>query len=121
MHLIRHCGKREQWMEVLKEKLNRYKPTGLLCGMTDDLSWVHYTCGQIGKKIPEDFSLIALETLKTEVIPDLSKPVLPVKETCDRAVDRMLWRIGNPSLPYEHIRIQGYFHKGKTVLQLPVV
>jgi LacI family transcriptional regulator len=32
----------------------------------------------------------------------------------------MLWRIGNPNAPFEHIRIQGHFHEGSTVRALEV-
>ncbi|CAG7608158.1 putative HTH-type transcriptional repressor ExuR [Paenibacillus solanacearum] len=115
MHMNHYVGSKEEWMRIFADKLATYKPTGFMCGLIGNLSLVFKVCGQLGKKIPDDYSLIALETIKKEIITDLSRPVLPVKETSERAVDRMLWRIGNPSVPYEHIRIQGEFHKGKTV------
>ncbi|MNI69352.1 hypothetical protein D3C73_1250940 [compost metagenome] len=38
-------------------------------------------------------------------------PFLPIEMTGYRAADRMLWRMANPNLPYEHIRIQSeLFH-----------
>jgi LacI family transcriptional regulator len=120
MHMIEPIEKGEEWFQVLSEKLTVYKPTALLCGLSANVAMVYYTCAQLGKQIPDDYSLITLETLKHEFISELSRPVLPVKETCDRAVDRMLWRIGNPNAPFEHIRIQGHFHEGSTVRALEV-
>jgi LacI family transcriptional regulator len=45
-------------------------------------------------------------------------PLLAIRETGYRAADRMLWRIANPSLPYEHIRIQGELKIGSTTASL---
>ncbi|MBP1967604.1 hypothetical protein [Paenibacillus aceris] len=43
------------------------------------------------------------------------RPQLAIRESGYRAADRMLWRIANPHLPYEHVRLQGDFFMGSTL------
>lgn len=89
-------------------------PTALLVGLEQDLTWVYETCREAGVPIPGQCSLIGLEHVPHPFLPDLTHPVLLVRETGIRGADRMLWRIANPALPYEHIRLQGGFEPGCT-------
>jgi LacI family transcriptional regulator len=38
-----------------------------------------------------------------------------IRESGIRAAERMLWRMANPHLPYEHTLLQGGFYEGSTV------
>lgn len=117
-HLTR-IGSKDTYTRMLAEILIREKPTAILAGIEHDLAWVYYGCSLLGRKIPDDYSLIGLEHSPHAHIPDLTRPTLPIKEVGVRGADRMLWRISNPNLPYEHIRLQGGFHEGRTVLAIP--
>ncbi|WP_158606572.1 hypothetical protein [Paenibacillus ginsengarvi] len=44
----------------------------------------------------------------------MSMYIAATSKELTRAADRMLWRIANSSLPYEHIRIQGELRIGRT-------
>ncbi|MGO4527941.1 LacI family DNA-binding transcriptional regulator [Paenibacillus sp. 2TAF8] len=113
-HLTRLQSK-TLYIQQLTNLLEKEKPTAILVGMEHDLAWIYYGCSLLTRQIPQDCSLIGLEHAASELIPDLTRPKLPVKEVGVRGADRMLWRISNPSLPYEHIRLQGAFHSGATV------
>lgn len=116
-HLTR-TGTKNMYIQMLTEILTQEKPTAILAGIEHDLAWVYYGCSLLGRKIPNDYSLIGLEHSPNEHIPDLTRPKLPIKEVGVRGADRMLWRLSNPSLPYEHIRLQGGFYEGGTVLAI---
>ncbi|SEL94451.1 LacI family transcriptional regulator [Paenibacillus sp. cl141a] len=116
-HLTR-MGTKDTYIQMLTDILTQEKPTAILAGIEHDLAWVYYACSLLGRKIPIDYSLIGLEHSPNERIPDLTRPKLPIKEVGVRGADRMLWRLSNPSLPYEHIRLQGGFYEGGTVLDI---
>jgi len=105
--------------ELRKLLLSAAPPTALLVGLEQDLAWVYETCRGAGLAIPALCSLIGLEHVPHPLLPDLTHPALLVKETGVRGADRMLWRIANPTLPYEHIRLQGGFQPGGTVAAPP--
>ncbi|WP_217592928.1 LacI family DNA-binding transcriptional regulator [Cohnella sp. GbtcB17] len=117
-HLTR-AGSKEWYTAMLSDLLIREKPTAILSGLEQDLAWVYYGCSLLGRHIPSDYSLIGLEHAPNAHLPDLTRPEMPVKEVGVRGADRMLWRLSNPNLPYEHIRLQGGFHRGSTVLEAP--
>lgn len=98
-------------------ELERLRPTALLCAVNEDLNAVYYACSRAHKRIPEDYSLVGLETVQTHFIAGLTHPLLCIEESGARAVDRMLWRLANPGLPFEHTRLQGGFYEGGTVLE----
>lgn len=75
-------------------------------------------CSLLGKRIPDDYSLISLQHEADEFFPQLSRPVLSIRETGIRGAERMLWRLANPSFPYEHTMLQGTFFDGETVKPL---
>jgi hypothetical protein len=51
-----------------------------------------------------------LQRFKPVSLPEFTRLLLSVRETCYRAADRMLWRIANPTLPCE-----AYSHSGRVV------
>jgi LacI family transcriptional regulator len=117
-HLIHLPHNQEQWVSMLKQHLEQMKPTALLCASEMNLPWIFYACSEIGYQIPQDVSLIRLDHIRSSFIPGITHPVLLMKETGYRAADRMLWRMANPNLPFEHIRLQGPFFEGETVKNL---
>jgi LacI family transcriptional regulator len=106
---------REEWIAQFVDKLEQMQPTALLYGLGGNVAWVYHVCSSLGKRIPEDLSLISFEDGSTDDMPELSRPYLLIRETGVRGAERMLWRLANPSLPYEHILLQGGFYNGKTV------
>jgi LacI family transcriptional regulator len=117
-HLIHMPYNQEQWVDTLKRHMERMRPTALLCATEMNLPWIFYACSEIGYQIPHDVSLIRLDHIQSSFMPGITHPVLLMKETGYRAADRMLWRIANAHLPYEHIRLQGSFFEGDTVKKL---
>ncbi|MBD2846986.1 LacI family DNA-binding transcriptional regulator [Paenibacillus sp. IB182496] len=113
MTVSSHTG--EAYVEALAAVLVREAPTALLVGIEHDLGAVYYACRSLGRTIPADYALIGLEHAPSRLLPGLTRPELLVRDSGARGVDRMLWRISNPSLPYEHIQIQGGFCDGDTV------
>lgn len=119
-HHLTDTGSPDTYTLMLTSILERNKPTAIIAGIDHDLSWVYYGCSLLGRKIPADYSIVGLEHSPNTHIPDLSRPILPIKEVGLRGADRMLWRLANPNLPFEHIRLQGSFCEGGTVLTIPV-
>lgn len=118
-HFIGISTKEPLWMDKFKNHLRQYNPTALLCSsQLTNLSWLLYACSEAGRKIPSDMSIILLDNLQRNIVPEITRPVLFMKETGYRAADRMLWRIANVQMPYEHIRVQGSFYEGETVRSL---
>lgn len=116
-HIFELDGPQEDWTGKWQEKIIRYAPTAFVCASQDALTRTYLACQITGHTIPGDFSLIGLEpeAVLPGILPDIARPTLPVTETGHRAVDRMLWRIANPPLPYEQIMLQGGLHEGTTV------
>ncbi|CAG7616787.1 LacI family DNA-binding transcriptional regulator [Paenibacillus allorhizosphaerae] len=114
-HMTEGLGGQENWMAQLNGKLLQFQPSAILVALSQDLVWVYNACSQIGKQIPQDMSLISLENAENAFVPELSRPLLLIKEAGNRAAARMLWRMANPHLPYEHILLQGHFYDGSTV------
>lgn len=104
----------DAWHNDVRSKLERYSPTAIICGVNREVPEVYRLCTGMGLSIPEDISLIGLLNEQPKSLPSFTMPILPIRETGYRAADRMLWRIANPSLPYEHIRIQGELRIGLT-------
>lgn len=115
-HFIKLPYNDTQWMETFKSHIEKSEATALLCSSLDtNLSWVFYACSSVGRQIPEDLSIIVIDNIRDTIIPNITHPELLMSETGYRAADRMLWRIANPHLPFEHIRLQGTFFQGETV------
>ncbi|MDQ1913671.1 LacI family DNA-binding transcriptional regulator [Paenibacillus sp. GD4] len=108
-----------KWIATFQSHLERNNPTALICSsQSTNLSWLFYACSEAGLKIPGDMSIILIDYLQASIVPDITRPVLFMQETGYRAADRMLWRIANTQMPYEHIRVQGTFYNGSTVRNL---
>ncbi|RKN82043.1 LacI family DNA-binding transcriptional regulator [Paenibacillus ginsengarvi] len=103
------------WNPQLIEKLNHFEPTAILSAINHDLVWIYNACSSIGKRIPDDISLISLAHAENPFVPELTRPLLMIRESGIRAAERMLWRMANSHLPYEHILLQGGFYEGATV------
>lgn len=109
---------KEDWISQVTDKLHSMRATAILSAINHDLAWIYHACSLLGKRIPNDYSLISLENSLNEWLPSLSRPLLPVRETGVRAGERMLWRLANPRAPYEHTMLQGQFFSGDTVRKL---
>ncbi|MFE5323202.1 substrate-binding domain-containing protein [Paenibacillus sp. NPDC056579] len=121
-HFIRISTKDPEWIATFQNHLERNNPTALICSSHGtNLSWLFYACSEAGRKIPGDVSIILIDNLQASTVPDITRPVLFMQETGYRAADRMLWRIANTQMPYEHIRVQGTFFEGATVRNLLAV
>lgn len=116
--LLKPAGTQEQWTQAFVEKWEALRPTAVLCAIEYLLPWIYYTCSRLGLSIPDDVSLVSLETSENAFLPELTRPELPVRETGTRAADRMLWRLANPHLPFEHSRLQCRWHAGSTVRRI---
>lgn len=114
-HVTEDDGHEGDRATLIVQKLKQYQPTAILAAQSYDLAWIYYACSTLGKTIPEDYSLISPELTENRFIPQLSRPLLMMQESGVRAAERMLWRIANPHLPYEHIYLQGSFYEGTTV------
>ncbi|WP_020618130.1 LacI family DNA-binding transcriptional regulator [Paenibacillus daejeonensis] len=120
-----HCmleldGEAEDWQRRWLEKVERMRPTAFVCATQHAVVRLYTACGATGQRIPDDYSLVALEPEPAlhGLMPDLARPLLPVQATGYRAVERMLWRIANPAAPFESILLQGDLHAGATVNRL---
>jgi LacI family transcriptional regulator len=96
-----------EWLEDLRDKLLRYAPTAVICGVDGEVAPIYQLCRELNLRIPEDLSMIGFLNEQPDSLPLFTRPLLSIRETGYRAADRMLWRIANPTLPFEHIRIQG--------------
>lgn len=120
-HILKLEGPQDEWTAMWLDKVKRYGITAFVCASEEALTRTYMACQVTGISLPKDCSLVGLEpeAVLPGILPDITRPTLPVTETGHRAVDRMLWRIANPSLPYEHILLQGGLHKGTTVRTIP--
>ncbi|MDF2924459.1 MAG: LacI family transcriptional regulator [Paenibacillaceae bacterium] len=118
-HLTASFDGSEQWQQQFQHLLHRNKPTAILSAIEHNLPWVYYFCGQAGMRIPDDCSLVSLDIAESPPTPGLSYYRMPIRETGYRAADRMIWRIANPGLPYEHIRLQCRYIEGTSIRGAP--
>lgn len=116
-HVIGRITDKEQWIDAVVTQLHKLNATAILCAVQHDLAWIYYACSQAGLSIPKDCSLISLENNLNALVPELTRPILLVKEAGSRAAERMLWRLANSSKPYEHTLLQGSFYPGNTVFR----
>ncbi|CAG7649251.1 LacI family DNA-binding transcriptional regulator [Paenibacillus allorhizosphaerae] len=118
----RHCTVRdigERWLDEFVRLYDRYKPTAIICGLDEETEAVYGKLREIAVDIPNDCSLVAFMNESSDNRPACSRPQLLIRETGYRAADRMLWRIANPHMPYEHIRLRGDFVPGETTAATP--
>lgn len=114
LHSKEHRLKQTDWKERLRERITAVSPSAIVCGISEEVPVVYEICRELGLRVPEDISLIGFLNEQTEQLPLFTRPILPIHQVGYRAADRMLWRIANPTLPIEHIRIDGDFFVGET-------
>ncbi|TBL76604.1 LacI family DNA-binding transcriptional regulator [Paenibacillus thalictri] len=113
-HSIAARTRDNRWVDELRQLIADERPSALICGIDHEVHIVYKLCGELGLRVPEDISVIGFLNEQPDTLPLFTRPLLPIRETGYRAADRMLWRIANSTLPYEHIRIQGDFITGNT-------
>jgi LacI family transcriptional regulator len=114
-HHCRHRGGLSQsWLKDFRKLYVSTSPTAIICGIDEETAAVYYELQRLEVEVPRKCSMIAIVNEQTDELPLCSRPMLLIKETGYRAADRMLWRIANPQLPYEHIRLRGDFVQGNT-------
>jgi LacI family transcriptional regulator len=106
-----------EWAEQFRMSLELSQTTALICAPYGHLPWIFYACSEAGLRIPQDISVIMLDNCRESFMQDVTRPEFLEMETGFRAADRMLWRIANPHMPFEHIRLQGTFYEGATVMK----
>lgn len=116
-HMITDKIVQNQWIEIFQRKLLQGKFSAIIKAV-GNVSLVYHACSSIGLHIPADISLVTVEDEINEFVPELSRPLLHVREAGIRAAERMLWRIANPGMLYEHVLLQGEFFAGNTVCPL---
>ncbi|MEF3303417.1 LacI family DNA-binding transcriptional regulator [Paenibacillus sp. GYB003] len=114
-HMTGGLGGQQGWLDQLVDKLRQARPTAIVNAVHNDLVWIYNACSRLGKRIPEDISIVSLAHAENAFVPELTRPILMIRESAVRAAERMLWRMANPHLPYEHTLLQGGFHEGATV------
>ena len=113
-------GDAGSWVLGLIERIASFRPSAVLCGIDELAEPAYYALRDAGARIPQDISFVGIVNEQTDRLPTLARPLLPIKESGYRAADRLLWRLANPSMPYEHIRIRGDFYPGSTMLHVNV-
>ncbi|MDR6553816.1 LacI family DNA-binding transcriptional regulator [Paenibacillus qinlingensis] len=113
-HAIERDGS-EGWLHDFERKYQLHQPTAVICGIDEEAAPVYHTLRRLGVNVPQQCSLVALLNEQIDTLPLCSRPQLPIREAGYRAADRMLWRIANPHLPFEHVRLQGDFFMGSTI------
>lgn len=96
------------------DRYRELKPSAIVCAIDELTAPTYRALTDAGVRVPADCSLVGIVNEQTQHLPLLTRPLLPIKECGFRAADRMLWRLANPSAPYEHIRIRGGFYSGTT-------
>ncbi|WP_284637798.1 LacI family DNA-binding transcriptional regulator [Paenibacillus silviterrae] len=117
-HAVHVRGAGSPWLEQFERQWLKRRPTAVICGIDEEVAPVYYRI-QAFAKVPDECSLIGFVNEQSDCLPLLDRPALLIRETGYRAADRMLWRIANPQRPYEHIRIQGEYVTGNTVIRKP--
>ncbi|ANE45822.1 hypothetical protein SY83_05365 [Paenibacillus swuensis] len=110
-----HRDDDQEWLSRFETVFRTYRPTAVVCGLDDEAELVYHALLRMGVSVPQQCSFMALLNEQRDTLPLCSRPQLLIRETGYRAADRMLWRIANPHLPYEHVRLQGSFIAGSTV------
>jgi len=107
----RHIVERgvSDWRAALRERLVAEPVTAVICGLDEETDAAYRVCREAGRRVPDDLAMVGfLNEPPKDAVP-YRYPRLPIRMTGYRAADRMLWRIANPSLPFEHIRLQSDF------------
>jgi LacI family transcriptional regulator len=119
-HLIKYDNDTDL-VALFDQKLKSNPITALICGLHFQVAWVFYACSMLNISIPKNYSLVSLVYKQDSMLPQMTRPEIPIFETGRRAVDRMFWRLANPSSLFEHTKVTGAFFEGETVLERPLV
>lgn len=117
-HSIGERSNRSQWIEDMRSKIVQHAPSAIICGIHGEVVDVLTICAELQLKVPEHVSFIGFLHEQHDSLPLFTRPLLSIRETGYRAADRMLWRLSNPTLPFEHTRIQGELFVGHTTAPL---
>ncbi|WP_083938071.1 LacI family DNA-binding transcriptional regulator [Paenibacillus daejeonensis] len=104
---------KENLTKMISNKIIQVNPTAILCNMNIDL--IYYIFHLIKRRIPEDCSLISTSLNVHTRYHQLTQYRFMLQDVAQRAVERILWRIANPQMPYEHIRIRAVLSEGESV------
>lgn len=107
-------GTETAWAQDFLAKYRTIRPSAIICGVDEQVAPAYYALTEAGVHIPRDCSMVGMLNEPSDLFPAMSRPYLPIKEVGHRAADRMLWRLANPTAPFEHIRIRGPFSAGST-------
>lgn len=118
IHMTSQATDRNVWIDGLCRKLKDGSFTAVISAVPYMAEWISAAAGRLGRNIPGELSLVGMENEESLVFPDMSRPLLLLKEAGERAAELMLRRIANPLLPYEHVRLQGSFYAGSTIRPL---
>lgn len=94
-----HCHLQEMEAAYLK-----HHPSAVLVGIDEDAAAAYHRLMKFHVRIPEECSFVALLNDASKQLPNISRPMLLIKETGYQAADRILWRIAHPHHPFEHTK-----------------
>ncbi|MBW4084543.1 LacI family DNA-binding transcriptional regulator [Paenibacillus sp. S150] len=117
-HVTGQAADRAVWMNTLCRKLDSGHYTAVISAVPSMAEWVAVAASLLKLNIPDDLSLVGMENEENPFFPEMSRPLLLVREAGERAAELMLRRIANPLLPYEHVRLRGSFYTGNTIRTL---
>jgi LacI family transcriptional regulator len=117
--LPKHEGRSEH-LNRLEKRLAKRQPTACICGMEQDLNDLEAVCVRLGLRIPQDLSVIVLTPSPFIRHTEWTHPLLHIEEAGERAAERMLWRIANPSSPLEEVRIKGGLFPGRSTRSIAI-
>ncbi|MEF3306475.1 LacI family DNA-binding transcriptional regulator [Paenibacillus sp. GYB003] len=112
-----HCTARDdggRWPDEFGRLYEATAPTAIVCGLDEEADALFDKLAEMKVDIPGRCSIVAFLNEPSAKRPACSRPQLLIRETGYRAADRMLWRLANPHMPYEHIRLRGEFVAGET-------
>ncbi|WP_438446507.1 LacI family DNA-binding transcriptional regulator [Gorillibacterium sp. sgz5001074] len=114
-HLTEGTEDRGRWMGRLKTRLASGRYTAVIGGVSGEAEWIFGAAAALGLSVPEELSVVGIEDWEVLHRPGLSRPVLLIDESGERAAELMLRRLANPLSPYEHVRLLGPFVPGETM------
>lgn len=118
-HVTTIEGRRIDWLERIAARLPH--ATAVLCALNEDATWAYAAIRSTGGAVPGTHSVVATDHEIHRTYPETARPILHVSETGERAAELMLRRIGNPLLPYEHVRLKGPFDPSATLSPPPTL
>ncbi|MDG0808750.1 substrate-binding domain-containing protein [Cohnella rhizosphaerae] len=118
LHMTEQATDRNAWLDRLCEKVASGRFTAVISAVPYMAEWIAAAAARLNLTIPRDLSVVGMENEESADFPNMSRPLLLVREAGERAAELMLRRIANPVLPYEHVRLRGSFHSGSTIQNL---